>query len=1738
MASPYSTGGGGTHLEARVVASCIAAVLCEAPVRGLPGEFATRVQTQRAAFGDPLDDVTVRGIQDGRETQLDLQIKNKLAFTESDEDWVDVLQRAWDTFSSKTFDRAVNRIGVGVGVYNARVDQHYQSVLTWASHSTDGQHFRKRIEKGDYSHKDKQAFVETVRAVLNRHVGRDLGDDEIWRFLSSFVIIHFDFQSGIASRDAANIVDRLKGMLSPANRAQATRIWDHLIAKAGELIPVGGGATRATLVQQLTGHGFDLSPAPSFWKDIVALQGDSDRALSDIKSHLHGLRLHRAEAYQAVREALADCRFIQIDGEPGTGKSALLKELAKECRRDGPVLVLKDTRIQPKGWASHAHVLGISADLPVLLREFACAGNPILFIDGIDKIVDPAIQLTVNDLLKAIAFDNALAQWRILVTVREQNLRHLETWLDPDALKKLPLKTVSVKALDGKELDIVATAFPRLRPLLRQSGNTDVILRRPFFLDAILSLAGRERKDQLPATEVELLKLWWDLGGSDRADFSPAQHRRNVLMQLAERLVAVPDSALAINDLSPEVIAELKSAGILRDKDLGHSVVFTHDIYEEWALCQLLIRNGPDLTAFLKNNSEPESLTRPVQLLGTYVLETGSSAQPWKALYDNTADVSLRPVWQRAILTSSLHSTRATQLLHTATDYLLENDGDRLKKMLTALATIEVVPNPIYPDEKLAPDLEPADRALLAHHMAVPKALIWVRFFDWLMPLMPKLPHRLIPELIPVFATWQTTFSGNKIGHCRQIGELAYRWLIEVEQAHHQRARRDRIEPFGGALNRRDVEKSLRALFLSSVGDVPELGSEYLQQKLADRESLHLFRGEILTNSGALIRHLPADLVDFVLGAFLEEPEEHIDRFSGYSDHLMEEHGLADEYQFYPASPLQLPFLGLLNWNEAEGLRLIRSVCNHAISIWRWQREQGGRSGRVHPVPLTLTFPWGQQTFWGDGQVYLWFRGTWGNNAVKSALMALDQWALTQCERGVPFEDVFRKVIEGNDSVAALGVGVSLCLAYAGKSLECAFPLVTCPYLWEWDISRLVQDSGFHSNEIGDWHRYRVLLNAVRKLNQYPHRRSEIRNLVVYFVCSGDEDLTDKYASAIRSFPENLPISYEEEKAHEGHLQALREKMTLFSEQGDPANFKTEPTADGEHIKIWNDPPSLKQEKYRSQQQQHTKRSEFMSVVVWAQNTLESGTVGKQLSIDDAVAKGKQWNQPGLFDEDDSDAFEHKQQTGAIVGAAFVAARYAESPGGTALLEWCQGVFDRAVSAIRKPSTWTARGSVLSMDSTVFAAHGYAALLARGQNVKHCQRALLNLATDPLEGVQAAVFNAAKYFALAHPAFYWVLLDLAIAQCIVPRDQIADYHSIVLDEREAKFKRELVERAESLLESGTISELPTIPPPWVKSGASPKSKRRNTAEYSRNGTVFLYNVAAKVLFHSSVGPALADPERRAKFLKMVGELLDYTIQEIVPPFANSRRDHNSHTPFEWVFGFSAWCGKFCAALTAAEARQVVFSRIFNQDAETALLMMQSVTRSFMIEAFLREKEITHDNMVLWSEITDWIFASPEWNHEGDREHLDREFVNCALSVLFCAAPDFSPLVCVVDCGWPHLSKFTQRLERAIKEFGTDRTLYLAVTTFLKKGGFDLLPKPALPWLGQIVQQKKADQVFWKTNGDETVELLRQLITEKGGSLSAEDRKAIILISDILTDNGVRGAGFLHQELLRAEKVRM
>ena len=1132
MASPYSSGGGGSKFEDRVVAYYLTALLSETRARGVPGKHVVKALTQRAAFGEPLDDLIITGLLDsGEEAKLHLQIKSSLRFTENNAEWVTIVQKAWDTFKSPSTSDS-DRLGVAVSDYHAKVDKHYQAVLNWAEDSVDGENFLKRIERKDFSHKDKRTFVNTIRQILESYISARVGDNDLWRFLRSFVILHFDFSLRDGSRDSEGVTYRLRNYLGDDQIQKADALWEHLIVKAGEIVSTGGGATRETLTRKLQSAGLPTGTSANFRKDIKTIDYESKQALGDIKSDIRGFHLHRPEVYEQVKLALAKSRFILMYGEHGTGKSALLKDIAKEAGRTGPVFVLKDNRVHPRGWSAHAHVLSVSNDAHALLSEIGTVGESMLFIDGIDKISDPAAQITINDLVRVIAQHPGLSGWKILATVREQNLENVGNWINSDALQKLPEQFVKVPLLSQNELEAVSEHFPRLKELILESGNTDIILKRPFFLESVLSLAGEEKPAELPATEAELLKLWWSLGGSEDKNPVRSQNRRNVLLDLAERLARTPNEAVSTEGLQPEALGELKSAGVLLDKELGHSVVFAHDIYEEWALAELLLRNESEIVRFLRETGEPPLLERPMQLLGAYILET--NPLEWKKLYEKVSTDDISPVWQRSVLISCIKSTRVERILCKLTGYLTENNYARLKILLEALREIEVVPHPVFSEEKTKEILTSYGQEELAKVMAVPKKSTWIRFFGWLMDQPEQVHQSLLPELLPVLQSWQGAYAGQQTPYCQEIGKIAHSWLLEFEDALYPEQLGTPRKPLNfdfGYQKEKELEKSIRSLFLSSVGDVPQLVTEYLKDHSSPQHK-HLFRDEIIYNVVQLAQHVSTtSLVDYISNAFIEDLDSGKDEQDKYSNRQVQDLGIANSPNFNPPDFIQMSCFLLLKKDEAEGLRLIRTLCNHAISVWEWAQRTGGQGKRpATSISIQLEFPWGKQTFWGNEQVYLWFRGIYESPLIGSALMALEQWALAEIDNGRPFDDVFRIVVEKNESVAALGIAASLCTAYKDKSTNCSLPLVACPHLWQYDCRRLLQDK-LKPNEIRYLH-YR---------NQ--HRKQDIMVLVVDLLKNPDNKLcSNEIRQAVHLFV----------------LRIYKEWISLLTKEG-YSNFLPEP---------------------------------------------------------------------------------------------------------------------------------------------------------------------------------------------------------------------------------------------------------------------------------------------------------------------------------------------------------------------------------------------------------------------------------------------------------------------------------------------------------------------------------------------------------------------------------------------------
>jgi hypothetical protein len=453
---------------------------------------------------------------------------------------------------------------------------------------------------------------------------------------------------------------------------------------------------------------------------------------------------------------------------------------------------------------------------------------------------------------------------------------------------------------------------------------------------------------------------------------------------------------------------------------------------------------------------------------------------------------------------------------------------------------------------------------------------------------------------------------------------------------------------------------------------------------------------------------------------------------------------------------------------------------------------------------------------------------------------------------------------------------------------------------------------------------------------------------------------------------------------------------------------------------------------------------------------------------------------------------------------------------------------------VEQPDALSYRGAAPLMHPAIFAAEGYSALLRRNVHVEESKKALLNLSVDPMEGVEKAVFKATCRYAANHPEFVRFLIACTSYRLAKQRDFLGNIHQPFWDEIESASELSFLEWAENELDKGTVPQFASVPMPWVKDDAPIRRPRdRETQGYRRNETLFLSRLAGDSILEIPLEVLDGNPAWRTDFLSYLRQLLEWTIQETTPPFCSRRRENRGNTPFEWVYSFSSWCGKLSARLSTEEVQSIFLDRMFATDNETALLLMQNFVRGFMIYGVLL---IERPNTALWDRLTTWIFENEEWHVKGRRRYLENDYVECALATLFCAPRGVGMgLICGIEPGWRNLSSFRLIIERAVRQFGTDKTLYYGVTTLLSAGGFDLLPDPALEWVREIATSKRQDLQFWNTgeNGENTVDILKRMLSEKADALTDSNRKAVIEISDILVDNGVRGAGFLQQEMNRS-----
>ncbi|TAI67398.1 AAA family ATPase [Bradyrhizobium sp. Leo170] len=720
------TGGAGFTYEDTVVAYYLTALLREEHAAGQSGVVVS-VAVQQSGHGHPMDDVVVEFEDNIGKRPLALQVKRSLRITANNEDFRQIMAAAVDSRGAAGFTETY---AYGFATEQVAQDRFraLSRIVDWAKASPSAVDFESRFA-------DQGSAAATERALrleLKPLTGAATTEEEL-HFYRQFVVLKMDgLEEGGILR--AELVNRLQQIVAENEDGQNLLLFDRLC----RLVRDGAGTarkwTRATLLGQLRGT-VRLQVAPNYSRDIDALRSFAMEGLADIVETIDDFHVTRSVFQSTIRERIAGNRLVNISGLPGCGKSVILKHFAADAAQKGPILFLKSDRLMGNGWSTFASALGLRHSLPQLLTEIGTAGEPILFIDGIDRI-RPDQKGIITDILHTIEGSKEFANWKVVASSRDQGLEPYRAWFPSTFYRGTGIGDIVVGHFSDEEAETLAEQKPYLRRLLFGSATVREVARRPFFA-AVLAHGGLADDETAPQTEIDLIAAWWARAGHDALPETVPQRQR-ALLDLAETGVRDLGKNIVARRLKDSTFAQISalwSDHVIREQNVGAAFSFTHDIFFEWTFFRLLIELGDDWHHALSEAGEPPLLGRIVGLLAQSRL---SDRGAWTAGYRVLEEEPLRPQWRREWLTAPPFTSRFSSVTNEFFQLLSEKDFALLEKLLVWFQAQHTIPSPIilrglHSPVEGADSLAPArgERARFGHAQAIVRRAEPVQFQSW-----------------------------------------------------------------------------------------------------------------------------------------------------------------------------------------------------------------------------------------------------------------------------------------------------------------------------------------------------------------------------------------------------------------------------------------------------------------------------------------------------------------------------------------------------------------------------------------------------------------------------------------------------------------------------------------------------------------------------------------------------------------------------------------------------------------------------------------------------------------------------------------------------------------------------------------------------------------------------------------------------------------------------------------------
>jgi hypothetical protein len=1081
IASPYSTGGGGTRLEHRLGTMLLVRLLTAGSVGALADRVPERVAFQQSP-ATSVDDLvlTAPAPDETSSVRLEIAVRRTPKFVKSDKkarELVAALVRA-DLDAERASDQLVERrlaVAVSGQQQHARelselatiargqpnADEFFQLIRTPGKFAT-----RRRLDH----------LLGLVTVALVDIAEDDAGTPEhrCWSLLRRLWVMQVDLETGHAD-DWTALIDDLKPVALHHSHVAATALRDRLEQLAAEFASSAAVLDASALRRRLHGEiAPDAHSPPAGWTRVLALDR---QARSVVARSLTGggpaeLTLPRRTIREALQSAIAAEDDVLVRGDSGVGKSALVMDAIEPDRLgEDRQAVVFNLRHLPSGQLELIALLLSPVDK--LFAELTAPGR-LLVIDGAEAVAEDHSE--VFSYLVRAAKHAGLAVIAVATTEGAGTAAQLMKSCACNPRELL------VPGLEDEELDEAAARFPALQRLV-DNARARELLRRPIVID----LLARAGDLGLPLSESQALDHIWRhlVRNGDRQDRGAPDARERVMLQLAAHEIHKGDVDDLLGRLDHAAVDGLRRTGLLLPASgLPWERVpsFKHDLLRAYSVARLLLAER-DPAAALTAIGAPRWTLPSARLACEIVLAAPDEpSHPrsgrfavLQADFDAIASGGRGERWSDVPTEALLAVPEANELLENAWRTLVDDESQGLGRLIRVMRGRHQrsgILDPTVAEPVVARVLESGTSAVAGEVAELMR--------DWL--------RALVLRGTPAGHATRIKLRESVLGQCAENeraldeqeaarqAELAARTPEQVAADEERRKRLAALSDFPMSLRRRGRPEPTRHRPYLWIKDTqvehlallgPDLGEngEAILRRIAEDEPHWLDHAvEPLLAGQSLVSYSPQLLIDLAAAYYIEHDDEDDDGF-GRSGGLLDD-GIRG-HRFSGFGPLASfthgPFLALFRADYRGGVALLNRMLDHGarcrvrdlsdLSSGLPDEEDPQRAGHV------LSIAGEPREYIGDGHVWLWYRGTGvGPYPCMSALQALEFVTEEYIRAGVPPTALTTIMVADAHNLAmpALALGVLVRhLEVIGDAID---PYLVEPTVWQLEFSRAIHE--------------------------------------------------------------------------------------------------------------------------------------------------------------------------------------------------------------------------------------------------------------------------------------------------------------------------------------------------------------------------------------------------------------------------------------------------------------------------------------------------------------------------------------------------------------------------------------------------------------------------------------------------------------------------------------------------------